>query len=275
MGRRGTAWGRAVGAFSAALALGGCPDSGERIALSSLALVDYSRGALLASPEGPMEELRRTVLGLEGVSATSGTIQARGSVRVSVAEQPDGSGVVLLGLEIHPVSKDGARLAVNASAPLVDDHESAVRKAFQDLTRAVRERWELRRLSDDVVVRRLQGEVTSALLQEVADRRLRAAVPTINQMIGDERVQDIRVLDAVGALVAIGDPAGAPGLIAATRRKPIAFWPQILYALAQLGGEQAEGFLFTVSRGHEDARIRDIARQALDEMRAPASEGAR
>lgn len=99
-------------------------------------------------------------------------------------------------------------------------------------------------------------------------RGLEAAIPALAALIRDEATPTPVALDAVGALVQIGSPAGAPAIIDAARGRPPEFLPQLLHALGAVGGRQAQGYLFTVQQGHPSEAIRAEAREALRVLEA-------
>lgn len=99
-------------------------------------------------------------------------------------------------------------------------------------------------------------------------RRLKSAVPPLMEVVrGEDDDQDL-VLRSIGALVAIGDERAVPALIDAGRRRSSVYLGQILFAVAQLGGKEAEAYLFTVANGHADPDVRANAKTALDELTA-------
>ncbi len=144
--------------------------------------------------------------------------------------------------------------------------ESAVAETFRRLARAL----ELRRASEKAILSALgstdEAEVRAAMAA-AGTRRLRSAVEPLSAIIRAPDTPTTVVLAAVGALVEIGDPEGAGAIIDAVDNQPPEFWPQIMFAVARLGGPTAEGFLFTVAQGHRDPRLRELARQAMDELK--------
>lgn len=113
--------------------------------------------------------------------------------------------------------------------------------------------------SDDDAVR-------DVAIATAGERELTEAVPTMGELLRSDTLPTSVALDIVGALVAIGDPAATEPIIETVESRPLEFWPQIIFALSELGGRKAEGFLFTVAKGHDDPRIRAVAEQALLEL---------
>ncbi|MGF1509596.1 MAG: hypothetical protein ACFB9M_08865 [Myxococcota bacterium] len=157
-----------------------------------------------------------------------------------------------------------------------NDWSSAVEQASAAAAEAMVTRWSLVQAEPSAVVALIEqadeGKAKLAM-DEAARRRISTAVAPIAAKIQIGAEVEL-VVEAVGALVAIGDPAAAPALIAATDRRPPAFWPPILYALAHLGGEEAQAFLFTVAQGHPNPALKAVAKEALQtlEERAKSSE---
>ena len=143
----------------------------------------------------------------------------------------------------------------------------AVRRAGEELGRAIR----LSRAPPEEVVEALAHEnerVRARAAVVAGDRKLSEAVPTLMERVRDENEAEQVVLRSIGALVAIRDPAAASALIDAGRRRTSAYVAQIVFALGELGGREAEAYLFTVASGHPDPALRKAARQALDGLEA-------
>lgn len=75
-------------------------------------------------------------------------------------------------------------------------------------------------------------------------------------------------LKAVGALVTLGNKAAVPALIDFARGKEMPVQVQMIYAIAQIGGPVAEGYLFVMSTGNPDPQVASAAKEALDELEA-------
>ena len=85
-------------------------------------------------------------------------------------------------------------------------------------------------------------------------------------MVRNEDEAPTLVLMAIGALVELKDPRAVGPLIEAGRRKNSAYVAQVVYAVAQLGGREAQAYLFTISSGHPDPALREAAKEALQEL---------
>lgn len=98
----------------------------------------------------------------------------------------------------------------------------------------------------------------------LADRRNRAAVPALIERLKDP---DREVaMKAVGALGAIGDPRAVPALIEMGQTKDPRFVIALVDVVAQLGGKDAEAFLFTLASGHQDEDVRKAAQEAQERL---------
>jgi HEAT repeat protein len=86
------------------------------------------------------------------------------------------------------------------------------------------------------------------------------------QIVRDEKSSDDLIHQAVGALVQIGDPEASGAIIDATEDRGSEFLLPLLFALGQLGGLEAEAYLFTVQNGHQDPLMRQSASEALREL---------
>jgi len=105
-------------------------------------------------------------------------------------------------------------------------------------------------------------------LRVLADRKSPVAVPHLLQRLDDpDRAVQLR---AVGGLVAVGDPRAVPALIDATLGRDPSFVIQLVYAIGEIGGPDAEAYLFTASTGHGEASVRRAAEEALASLRLAA-----
>ena len=98
----------------------------------------------------------------------------------------------------------------------------------------------------------------------LADRKNAAAVPALIERLKDP---DREVaMKAVGALGSIGDPRAVPALIEMSQTKDPQFVVALVDVVAQLGGKDAEAFLFTVASGHPDEAVRRAAQEAQERL---------
>jgi hypothetical protein len=102
-------------------------------------------------------------------------------------------------------------------------------------------------------------------VQVLGVRRAREAVPALLEALSDSDPEV--AMHAIGALASIGDERAAPKIIELTKHKTGLFLSQLLHALGSIGGRTAEAFLWSMTEGHPDARIREEAREALGRLR--------
>ena len=123
--------------------------------------------------------------------------------------------------------------------------------------------------SDDELIALLDSpdERTKGQAIELAGkRRIKKTVPKLMQIVRNEKSSDDVVLKAVGALVQIGDQEASGAIIDAGKNRSSESMLQLLFALGQLGGLEAEAYLFTVQSGHPDPLVRQSATDALKEL---------
>jgi hypothetical protein len=224
-----------------------------------------------------------TVNALQGALKKEGFILSEGSKRNYAAKvevrresQSFGSGkdqwqmrVVLAprdqGLEPGVIVMEG--LGETAADEAVPTQAQLVEAAVA----AARELAEERKL-----MRKTKEEIMSALAspsRRVRDfavrlagaRKMRDLVPVLCKRLSDEPESDL-VLRIVGALVQIGDPRAVSPLVELTKRKHPIFINQIVFAVAQIGGQEAEAYLDTLAQGHPSEQVRNTAGEALQEL---------
>jgi hypothetical protein len=119
-------------------------------------------------------------------------------------------------------------------------------------------------------------EASDAHLRELAvgvlaDRKNAAAVPGLIARLQDP---DPEVADrAVGALAQIGDPRAVGPIVELARRREGAFVSQMVRAIGDIGGAEAEAYLETMAAGHPDPRVAAEAREALRDARRKRAAG--
>lgn len=106
-----------------------------------------------------------------------------------------------------------------------------------------------------------------AALRVLVERRRPEALPGLLARLQLDDPMVVR--RAIGALVELKDPRAASPLIDALKAKDAQFQREIVFALAAIGGDEAEAFLYTVAQGHEDPSLRAAAQAGLDEMGEP------
>jgi len=212
-------------------------------------------------------------LDLEVALATERTADPGPSGKVDPARVHRAVGVQLNLHALGDATRDPSELKVEAlltrdearAAPFGALAEDAVVEAGARMARAMDLFWGDAEAvvpaltAEEEWVRRLAADAAGA-------RKLTSAVQPLMARVRDEdEAPDVRIR-AVGALVEIGDPEGAAAIIDACRRQDAPYLVQMVFALGQLGGREAEGYLFTVQSGFPDPNVREAARQALEEL---------
>lgn len=112
--------------------------------------------------------------------------------------------------------------------------------------------------------------VREQAIRILGERRSREAVPALVARLDKE---DARLGHRiVGALAQIGDPRAVPALIDLSRGSDPGLGLRLVRFIGDIGGGEAEGYLLTLASGHPDARVRQAAREALDELAARAKD---
>src|SRR6266849_5936586 len=75
-------------------------------------------------------------------------------------------------------------------------------------------------------------------------------------------------LDQVTGLAHLKNAGAVPSLIDLAKGKDPSFVREIIFALGEIGGDEAEAYLYTVAEGHDQPAVRAAAQKALDELRA-------
>jgi len=145
--------------------------------------------------------------------------------------------------------------------------KTALEMALRDAVGALGAQIDAKHKSDEELLKDLNAadpRVRDYAIRMLADRRSQAAVPELIARLQDPTPEIAR--RAAGALIAIGDRRAVKPLIELTRhRRPEDVGP-ILYAIASLGGPEAEAFLFTLESGAADEETRRAARGAYDDL---------
>lgn len=151
----------------------------------------------------------------------------------------------------------------------------ALDSAIRDGVGALAMHLDIAGKSEAELVAQLQspdGRRREMALRVLAERKSPAAIPhLIERLQQEERDEQLR---ALGGLVAVGDPLSVPALIDATLGADPGFLIQLVYAMGEIGGKEAEAFLFTASTGHQEDAVRAAASEALAGLRAAAASAA-
>lgn len=145
---------------------------------------------------------------------------------------------------------------------------TALRKVVETVTRDIAFQAGLAVGAPEKTVRVLGTEKDAqrlaAAVEIAAVRRLKAAVPALVKLL---RHKEPAVADrTIGALVAIGDRRAVKPLTRLSRFSDTEKMAKIIDGIGSLGGKEARDWLELVASGHEDADIRNLAREALERM---------
>lgn len=108
--------------------------------------------------------------------------------------------------------------------------------------------------------------VRAFALRTLADRGNRAAIPGLVKALGTTDPFELR--RTLGALVELKAKKAVPEMIDASRGKSLELRRELIYAIGQIGGEDARGYLGVVAVGADQAALRNAAHQALVELSA-------
>jgi hypothetical protein len=219
----------------------GEPGKGARRCRGLVSLVDARRAADGRSPAVEVL-LRMDAIPADDADAVSETVRA--AEQVAPGEPIAGA--------IRRAAQGGARRAASALALALEE----ARKPDADVIRDLE--------ASDPRLRELAVGV-------LADRKNPAAVPGLVARLQDP---DPDVADrAVGALAQIGDPRGVGPIIELSRRREGPFVAQMVRAVGDIGGVEAEAYLETMATGHPDPLVAEAAREALRDARRRRASG--
>jgi hypothetical protein len=115
--------------------------------------------------------------------------------------------------------------------------------------------------------------VREEAIRVLGDRRSVEAIPSLIERLRDP--DPLLAERAAGALAQIGDPRAVGPLIDYSRRRDDgAYTARFARIVGDIGGGEARGYLQTLESGHPDARVREAAREALQELDARERERA-
>jgi hypothetical protein len=103
-------------------------------------------------------------------------------------------------------------------------------------------------------------------LRVLAERRHPAAAPLLIRQLQDESPREVR--RAIGVLAEMKAREAVPALIDLMKDREIGFAQEVVYAIGEIGGPEAEAYLFTVAQGHDQPDVQAAAQQALDTLDA-------
>jgi hypothetical protein len=159
---------------------------------------------------------------------------------------------------------------VGRNAPMFDNFEPLSKEAIDKAAGYIGLERELARANEDALIQRINSKdpyERSRAVTIAGERRLKKTVPALIEVVRNEDEPSEVVLKAIGSLVAIGDPRAVGALIDSARQRPPMYLGQILFGVAQIGGKEAEAYLYTVASGHPDPEVRKNAQDALAELK--------
>lgn len=269
-----------------ALGLGaGCPRSDKPVV--QRVEIDVFEGREVVSWEAPQLIGRlEAALGRAGFSVVQDGSAAAGVKpwRVAVAariDEPDptaelpGSAVVALSLRQKGAAEGFDVEASEQTKPESNELEAvqaaAVKALDLSLSEAAAEARayiDLDARPDDAIAKKADSSdraVQAAAIRLLARRHHSAALPALLKRLESDDLGELH--RAIGLLVELKDPAAVPAIIDASRAKNPIVQREIVFAVAAIGGDEAEAYLDVVASGHEDPVIRGSAEKALAELR--------
>jgi hypothetical protein len=141
--------------------------------------------------------------------------------------------------------------------------------ALGQVVREARALIELQDAREEVLVARLgqSDEATrDAAVRLLVERRSPRVLPTLLQRLKSDELASLRA--TMGLLVELRMPEAVDPLIEATRQRGPIVAREVVFAVAAIGGDDAEAYLDLIASGHDDALVRASAEQALRELRS-------
>ncbi|QSQ25613.1 HEAT repeat domain-containing protein [Pyxidicoccus parkwayensis] len=163
-------------------------------------------------------------------------------------------------------------------APVEEDtpagRQKAMRVALESVLRQVTSSAVLQLAaldrSDEALVQDLRADdppTRSVALRTLAERHHPAAAPLLIDQLKDATDADA-LRKTMGTLVEMKARSAVPVLIDLARGKDFGFVQEIVFAVGEIGGPEAEAYLYTVAQGHDVPAVQAAAQQALDTLYA-------
>lgn len=169
----------------------------------------------------------------------------------------------VVGLGEAPVAEDS-----------VEGRQAAMRAALENVLRQVTESAVLQLAAldrtDDALVADLRASdsrIREFALRTLAERKHPAAAPLLIDRLKDTSDAD-QVRRTIGALAEMKAKSAVPALIDLARGRDSGFLQEIVFAVGEIGGPEAEAYLYTVAQGHDTPSVQAAAQQALDTLYA-------
>jgi hypothetical protein len=148
-----------------------------------------------------------------------------------------------------------------------DALREALRRALTQVTAAAVLQMTAADREDAALLQDLQSQderVREFALRVLADRRHPAAAPLLVRRLQDEDPKVVR--QSIGALVEMKAHVAVPALIDLMKDRELGFVQEVVFAIGEIGGVEAEAYLFTVAQGHDQPDVQAAAQQALDTL---------
>ncbi len=188
-------------------------------------------------------------------------------VKVEVIEELGANDVAKRAVAVELKSLSEGMVLESIGAP-GDNPKNWILEAFQDAWSVVTTRRMLRVARERDVIAALKSSdlrVRAAAIGLIGDRKIEAGLEPLCRILEDED-NELLVLRAVGALIALGDPRATDSLIALARNKAPGVVLQVVFAVGSIGGATARGYLVTLASGHPVEAVRRGAKDALDAL---------
>ncbi len=169
----------------------------------------------------------------------------------------------LVGLGEAPVEEDspaGRQMAMRTA--LTNVLRQVTESAVMQLTALDR--------SDEALVLDLKAtdsRVREFSLRTLAERQHPAAAPLLIDRL-KEATDAETVRRTMGSLVEMKARVAVPVLIDLARGRDLGFVQEIVFAVGEIGGPEAEAYLYTMAQGHDAPAVQAAAQQALDTLYA-------
>lgn len=155
----------------------------------------------------------------------------------------------------------------------LEERREAVRAGAETLIQKLSHRAKAllggERLKDEQLVGWLSSDDEAeqlAALELLAQRKNPAVTSKLLERLKSDDLDEVR--KAIGRLIEVKDPKAVSPMIDASRGRDPNFQREVIFAVAQIGGDDAEAYLDLMAQGHDEQLLRDWAQQALDEMKA-------
>ncbi|RKG79120.1 HEAT repeat domain-containing protein [Corallococcus terminator] len=162
--------------------------------------------------------------------------------------------------QVQEDSEEGRRVAMRAAL------ESVLRQVTES---ALMQLSALERTDEALVtdLRAVDARIREFALRTLAERKHPAAAPLLIERLKDTSDADA-VRRTIGALAEMKAKSAVPALIDLARGRDPGFLQEIVFAVGEIGGPEAEAYLYTVAQGHDTPSVQAAAQQALDTLYA-------